>query len=363
MEYKFSMMDILPFLPFSPPQNRSVFYEPCPYCDGKGRNKDKHLNINLKKDVFRCVLCDWKGGIFDLYSYYTGTPRENVREELIRRVWGGDKLSIMAKPSMLKQRETEDPAESTVSGVENRHAVYHALLSMLSLAPDHRQNLLGRGLSEQAVFDREYRTTPAAGGAAIVKHILDTGHNPEGVPGFYKNRDGQWSLVSNQRGILVPVRDIHGHIQGLQIRRDDIDKRKYRWLSSADVDGTDGCGAESWVHLSGPVREQVILTEGAMKADVIHSLIGQTVVAVPGVNSLRYLKQTLIELMELGLKRLMSAFDMDFLKNPHVQNGYVELVRLLDSLGLSYGTYLWHPDYKGLDDYIFEFCLERTRDV
>ena len=52
----------------------------------------------------------------------------------------------------------------------------------------------------------------------------------------------------------------------------------------------------------------------------------------------------------------MTAFDMDFLINPHVQNGYRELTKLLSGMGYQYGTYLWDPEYKGLDDYVWQFC-------
>ena len=43
---------------------------------------------------------------------------------------------------------------------------------------------------------------------------------------------------------------------------------------------------------------------------------------------------------------------MDFSTNPNVQNGYNHLLVLLDTLEFRYGTYLWDPRYKGLDDYI-----------
>lgn len=47
-----------------------------------------------------------------------------------------------------------------------------------------------------------------------------------------------------------------------------------------------------------------------MKADVIYALTGQTVLAVPGVNSLNHLKATLKYLKENGTKQIMTAFDM-----------------------------------------------------
>jgi hypothetical protein len=252
--------------------------------------------------------------------------------------------------------------ESPAADIEVRHAAYSALLSLLTLAPDHRANLLGRGLSERAVIENDYKTTPMIGCRAITKKLMDSGLQVEGVPGFYMDKTGAWTFIEQKRGILVPVRDMRGRIQGLQTRRDNAEKRKYRWVSSAEIDGgSHGCGAEGWLHLAGPVRERVILIEGPMKADIVYHLTGQSVLAVPGVNSLKNLERVMLELKERGVRQVMTAFDMDFLKNPHVQNGYNELVNLLGILGIRFGTYLWHPYYNGLDDYIWECCLGGKR--
>ena len=39
--------------------------------------------------------------------------------------------------------------------------------------------------------------------------------------------------------------------------------------------------------------------------------------------------------------------------------GYRTLVSLLSDAGFRYGTYLWDPRYKGLDDYVWEHCFQR----
>ena len=93
-----------------------------------------------------------------------------------------------------------------------------------------------------------------------------------------------------------------------------------------------------------------------MKADVIHFLTGQTVLAVAGVNSLSQLKPVLEELRAAGMEKIVTAFDMDYLTNPQVQNGQKNLNDLLEQSGIPYSTYLWDPRYKGLDDYIWG-CL------
>ena len=246
-----------------------------------------------------------------------------------------------------------------MTDVDTRDATYTALLGKLSLAPDHRENLLLRGLKDDEVDELGYKTTPVLGYASIAAQLQAEGLYLSGVPGFYRSDDGTWTFIHEKRGILIPVRDVDGKIQGLQIRRDNVAKRKFRWMSSAEK--KDGCKAEGWTHLAGAVQSEIILTEGPMKADIIHALSGSTVLAVPGVNTLTQLKQTLIRLKGVGLKEVKTAFDMDILTNIHVQNGYNSLLRLLGEMGLRYGTYLWDPRYKGLDDYIWEHGLGKHR--
>ena len=44
----------------------------------------------------------------------------------------------------------------------------------------------------------------------------------------------------------------------------------------------------------------------------------------------------------------MTAFDMDYLINPHVRAGQENLAHLLDQCGITYGTYLWDPTVQGV---------------
>lgn len=113
------------------------------------------------------------------------------------------------------------------------------------------------------------------------------------------------------------------------------------------------------LHLAGAVQSTMLLTEGPMKADVIHALTGITVVIVPGVNTLTQLQMTLEDLRNEGLLEIQTAFDMDFAANHHVQNGYNSLLQLLGNMGFTFGTYLWDPCYKGSDDYIWECFFQR----
>lgn len=348
----FHMSDIIPLLglPY-PPYGRSAYNISCPCCDDNPRKK--HLNINLKKDVFRCPRCGFCGGVFDLYSHYTGIPRNEVRDALIAR------LNVQGEVKKPRQQiVVKEVPDCPLTDVDSRHETYQTLLSKLSLASDHRQNLHDRGLSDEMIERLGYKTTPVIGMKALAKQLMNEGLYLAGAPGFYKTDSGEWSFINEKRGILIPVREEHGSIQGLQIRRDNVTRRKFRWVSS--VGKNDGCGAEAWAHLAGPPRQTILLTEGPMKADVIHNLTGQTVVAVPGVSSLTHLERMLTYLREMGTTKIMTAFDMDFLSNPNVQNGYNNLVGMLSSMGFVYGTYLWDPQYKGLDDYIWKYLIQSS---
>lgn len=341
------MSDIIPLLglPY-PPSGRSSYNIPCPCCDDGPRKK--HLNINMQKDVFRCPRCGFSGGVFDLYAQYTGISRDTVRETLLSRLDIQGDIPQPTKPKVIVVPECPP------TDIDARNETYSALLSKLTLASDHRQNLLNRGLPEDEIMRLGYKTTPVVGTTSIAKQLLADGLYLTGVPGFYR-KDGRWTFICESRGILIPVRDMEGRIQGLQIRRDNVTRRKFRWVSS--VGKSDGCKAEGWVHVVGPMRPTILLIEGPMKADIVHFLTGQTVVAVAGVNSLSQLEAILAQLRAYGVTKIMTAFDMDFLVNPHVQNGYTSLTEMLSQTGFDYGTYVWDPQFNGLDDYVWKHCI------
>ncbi len=348
---KIRMTDVISLLGLPMPSGgRSSFYVQCPCCDDSPRNR--HLNVNLKKEVFRCPKCGVHGGMFDLYSLFTGIPRDKARKAIMDKVFPSDMPVIRKKDTVPKPTTVE----CSLSDIEVRHATYTALLSLLSLANDHITNLKNRGISDDDIKKFGYKSTPVFGMNSIASQLLDKGFTLAGVPGFYTDENEHWTFISEQRGILIPVRDRYGRIQGLQIRRDNAEKRKFRWVSS--VERKSGCGSSGWVHIAGPIRPTMLLTEGPMKADVIYALSGLSVIAVPGVNALKTLTPVLEDLKSDGFTTIKTAFDMDLLSNFHVKDGYNSLLQLLNDLDFQFGTYLWNPYYKGLDDYIYHIFKE-----
>ena len=354
--------DIIPLIGIpDPPNGRPVYNISCPCCDDNPRKK--HLNINLNKDVFCCPRCHFSGGVFDLYSHYSGVDRKHAREVLMEKLGLKDSGPSYEGSNQKQERRTItrpilQEIELPLTDIDARHETYAALLGKLSLASDHRENLLSRGLTDEQIRTFGYKTMPVVGFSALAKQLQSEGYYLGGVPGFYHTKEGAWTFVQERRGILIPARDQDGKIQGLQIRLDKIKKGKFRWISS--IGKQDGCKAEGWTHMIGNPKPTVLLTEGPLKADVIHYITGQTVIAVPGVNSLKHLKETLEYLQSQGTTKVMTCFDMDYLKNPHVRDGYYNLANILAEVGIEYGTYLWDPQFKGLDDYVWHCRKQGT---
>ena len=354
--------DIIPLIGIpDPPNGRPVYNISCPCCDDNPRKK--HLNINLNKDVFCCPRCHFSGGVFDLYSHYSGVDRKHAREVLMEKLGLKDSGPSYEGSNQKQERRTItrpilQEIELPLTDIDARHETYAALLGKLSLASDHRENLLSRGLTDEQIRTFGYKTMPVVGFSALAKQLQAEGYYLGGVPGFYHTKEGAWTFVQERRGILIPARDQDGKIQGLQIRLDKIKKGKFRWISS--IGKQDGCKAEGWTHMIGNPKPTVLLTEGPLKADVIHYITGQTVIAVPGVNSLKHLKETLEYVQSQGTTKVMTCFDMDYLKNPHVRDGYYNLANILAEVGIEYGTYLWDPQFKGLDDYVWHCRKQGT---
>lgn len=188
----FHMMDVISLLGLpGPPQGRSSYYVQCPCCDDAPRKR--HLNINLKKDVFRCPRCGISGGIFDLYSLYTGVPRDKVRKALVQN------LGTPEKPDREIKKSVSNPiVEYPVTDIESRHATYCALLAKLSLAQDHRQNLINRGLSDDDIIRLGYKTTPVVGYVGYCKAASVGRTLPGRRSGLLQNGKGQLDFYSGK---------------------------------------------------------------------------------------------------------------------------------------------------------------------
>src|SRR5699024_2172321 len=163
----------------------------------------------------------------------------------------------------------------------------------LTLAPDHRENLLRRGLTDEAIERLGYKSTPVVGFHALAQSLLDEGYTLFGVPGFYRDEDGRSTMAVCRRGILIPGTYL-GTSQG------------GRFLTFSRRSSLTGAMGDHWCHLVRPVREWILLIEGYMKADIVNYFTAQTMLAIPGVTSLQPLEGALRDLTPLGVRHVIT---------------------------------------------------------
>ncbi len=318
----------------------------CPFCGDHGKGKH-HLSLNTITDLYRCNLCNASGNSVSLYARLNDVSNK----EAYRDLTGGSKLyKMLSQP--VPQIQERQPRE-----LLERHEVYSEMLSFLTLDSVHRDNLLERGLSNEQIIRNQYRSMPeTAESRRLLAWLLSTNQELLGIPGFY-TRDDVWTLAG-PNGFLIPVRNQEGLIQGMKIRLDDASQpnRKYRWLSSRDINLKNGTRSYSWIHVTGDTtRKRAYLTEGPLKGDVASFLAKDALfICTGGVNAIAGLKDTVLS---LGVTEVVEAMDMDQMTNPQVRNGILAMRKeIMNIPKIRYSKYTWNPTYKGVDDY-FLSCV------
>lgn len=234
-------------------------------------------------------------------------------------------------------------------------------MNNLQLTAMHRESLLGRGLNSAQIESAGYRTTPAVRAQKIASSLLNCGCRLEGVPGFYINKKtGQWELDIRGSGIMLPDRNIHGEIEAIQIRLDKKFKSKFNNLTSTGQ--YFGATAACCPHFVGfaPGMDTVYVTEGVMKSDIAYYLSKdfgkeRAFVGITGVANTSQVKRALTELSDVGVHRIVLAFDSDSEFNPNVAKALVNAENLATEAGFDVVPLCWDPHYKGIDDLLLSF--------
>jgi DNA primase len=296
----------------------------CPFCD----DKKGHLYVNVAKHVWHCVRCGVGGRI----------SHEVLKENKYQRLW---------HPF---DNKTEPPYPSP----DRLHEVYTTLINTLSLSCNHRKHLYSpkRGMSPLQVTAGQYRTLPWGWETReyLGERIAET-VNLEGIPGFYRSRRNDKWILAGYPGLLIPVRDWEGRIQGFQIRPDTQHGQKYLWLSSGHPQKhPGGRKVKAAFHVAGPRIQRVWITEGPLKADISAHFLKETVMAVPGVTMWKACG-VVPELVRRDIKEVVIAYDSDAATNPNVARAARQLSNALRSLNLQVVQAHWEH-YKGLDDLV-----------
>lgn len=305
-DFPFGIMDVVELLHLRirRRQANSVYVD-CPFC-GDRRGK---MNVNFVKNVWRCNYCDEHGGMLALYARLNNTTTSDAYWEIGEALCNDfhrERPNSGYEMAGNQQAGTGSPVSGTqtdLAGYERRgelktvqqaerasgqeiHQTLSLLLAMLPLQPAHRNHLHSpkRGLSDEQIDRIGFKSTPPPFLCrSITERLMKQGCKVEGVPGFYLDDSGRWTMnfYRKNAGILIPAVGYDGMIHGLQIlldiplkqKDDPPDKAgaKYIWFSSSSKNM--GVTSGSPVHFIGdPSARVVYVIEGLLKADISHCL-------------------------------------------------------------------------------------------
>ena len=339
----------------------------CPSCSGKHKSRRRTLHLDFDSSTFCCMRCGFKGGVYDLVSFYTGW----ARNEVPKRIKNGELNGIDV--TTLEHGSVDSPDENTscinrlpLAPLSRRDAVYRAFLERLELYPAHQEELLQRGLTKLDIDRIGFKSLPKFMDRSVLpKRMISAGYDLRGVPGFGLE-GGSWNLTQSfDGGYLIPLRNGDGLIQGFQVRHDHPSERfsKYDYFANRKMEYT--AGAMSWIAWAGKnilldnEPFDVIVTEGALKGYIVNAKTGCNVISVPGVAALKAIPAAMETAKTHGLRTVYIAYDMDADTNEDVAKQLKNLGDKLEKAKIPHKVLRWDPRYKGIDDYVVHAGINR----
>ena len=379
-DFPFGIMDVVELLHLRVRRRQAnSVYVDCPFC-GDLRGK---MNVNYIKNVWRCNYCDEHGGMLSLYARYHQITNSDAYREICDALQAGEtswgyeekgmpvaetekaEVSAAAQTFRKEQGILEETEQSPRASDQEIHQTLSLLLGMLSLKPNHRAHLCSekRGLTDEQIQECGFKSTPPFFLCrTLTERLIRQGCTVAGVPGFYMDEHGQWTVKFGSRtsGILIPAVGIDGLIRGAQILLDvplknpgDSPEKtgaKYIWLSSSTK--YMGVTSGSPVHFIGnPFARTIYVTEGLLKADIAHFLMNRSFVAIAGANNAAQLESLFALLAQNGTELIVEAHDMDKYNNEMTAKGSSKIYLYARQLGINCRRLTWNPNYKGIDDW------------
>lgn len=321
---------------------RHLTATPCPICGGhaalpQGRGT-RCAGFTLERASY-CTREEFAGRLaidFDTepptYRHWLTGPCDCGLEHGVRSAPFTERTPVVAAP---------DPTLDAAA----RDAIYRLSLDLLDLRTEALADLTRRGLSTDEAHAFGFRSFPRRGGehqavlAALVEAFGEA--TLRACPGFTdkNNRLTFWTASPGRDGYVVPFRDQHGRITGLQAK-----VLGGRYLTAR------GTRMDDLYHVFGSARAgDLYVTEGALKATVAATLGGIATFAVAG-QTLRPTHVAVVKALEPA--RVIVALDQE--DNPRTEQARERWLRLLSEAGLQTYVAVWEgadlDGPKGLDD-------------
>lgn len=349
----------------------------CPFCSHHG----KTFGVNLDNEIYNCFVCHVSGrGATRLYADLHDISTKDAHKQILHYL--GKDGSDFSNPIERKPLEFSKVENSETATEEKRDIAYKKLFEFLPLEDEDKAELISRGFNPDEIAILGYGTYPYKGEELcmpyldIPKKIESDGISLKGIPGFFKTKNGNTMMQKIRSGIAMPCVGFHRNIKSVQIRvRNSLleeGEGKCRWMSTPYANkGSKMCGnihyavdfhwnkEKQWFEPVVTPEKYIALTEGIMKADLLHILADIPVISVPGVGVLNELLEELKKLREIGYTKVIDCYDMDYKTNPNVLKDMERLKEIVSQAGLIYERIRdWDTKtddgvdcLKGIDDY------------
>ena len=359
----------------------------CPAC-GKSKRMLK-CYIGAQNGLWNCFSCGEKGDIYKFKSLREGISYEQAKTAIKTHQEGMPVASPKETESLFKEKPHAD-ARATDKTLRK-------FASHLPLTKRHYQMLKERGFSDSAIEFYEFFSFPEQENMSYNERqtlnnlpslLKNEGCQLDGVEPFYPNpsKDHEFSInwpkigsgkTWHTGGIGIPQKSFSGAWHGIQIRFDDeyIEDIKVKegeekvpkckWLTSSNKEG--GVSPDTSVHYATHFKDgkavlgkKLLITEGGMKADLIHDLQRSwPIISIAGVNATKGFNSTLSLLKTNGVTDIIDCFDMDYVTNEKVAAARERLKQMIIKAGLKYHLAEWSTKtedgtdcLKGLDDFL-----------
>jgi len=301
----------------------------CPFHADRGR---PNLVVFPATQTWMCFVCGWQGDVLDWIQRYEQRSLTSILQD---PTWGADGPPRGPSPAFTPR------APQPRASADHRDRVYRQWRAHQPLPAADRADLMARGFTPATIRYQGFcRLNPGP---------VPPGLDGAGVPGFAW-RHHRWESVG-PAGLWIPIRNLQQQVVGAQIRVDTPNTGKYRWFSSARF--PQGTAASAEVHVELGAGSTVWITEGPIKAMLLHQTLHHTVLGLPGVGTWR---KALPLLTHLAPHTVVIALDQQD-PQPAVREKVQAITQALgeacQAAGMPVGYAHWDTA-KGIDDALLQ---------
>ena len=279
---------------------------PCPICE-------KTHGCKISDNLIMCLRGDsnwsipgWKylkplrGGMGGLFGDYSG-ERQEYRPE--------------------QQPKAAKPSNITPLTDEQLDREARKILKQLGLSAKHREQLHGRGLTDEQIDQRGFKSVDRYQEFNLIS-----------ISPNFPGMGDKGTLANSGSGILIPIRNIKGLIIGFQIARDDREP-KYQWLWGSSDRRVSGELPLQFLKLnSSPDLNIIEGTQKPLPAAHLHNI---NVLGAGGVNWHGSKKEFKAIVDSKNFDLYILNPDTGCQANHHVMGGYRALYLFLKKLGVT----------------------------